>query len=139
MDLTEKRIANRLDEMPKIVAMVERFGTEHGCPNEVINDLNVALDEILSNVIAYGYGTGESGEILVRLDYHSDEILIEVEDDGKPFDPLQAPPPELRAPLHARQVGGLGIHFIKSLMDEVAYARTAGKNRLELKKRLPAR
>jgi serine/threonine-protein kinase RsbW len=137
MDRMERRIANRWEEMPDIVAMVERFGAEHACPSQVINDVNVVLDEVLSNIISYGYEDGEQSDILVRLDYRPGEVLVEVEDAGKPFDPLKAPPPDLGVPLEARQVGGLGIHFIKSLMDDVAYARVDGKNRLRLRKKLP--
>jgi anti-sigma regulatory factor (Ser/Thr protein kinase) len=137
MDRMERRIANRWEEMPDIVAMVERFGAEHACPGQVINDVNVVLDEVLSNIISYGYEDGEQSDILVRLDYRPGEVLVEVEDAGKPFDPLKAPPPDLGVPLEARQVGGLGIHFIKSLMDDVAYARVDGKNRLRLRKKLP--
>jgi serine/threonine-protein kinase RsbW len=138
MDRMERRIANRWEEMPDIVAMVERFGAEHACPGPVINDVNVVLDEVLSNIISYGYEDGEQSDILVRLDYRPGEVLVEVEDAGKPFDPLKAPPPDLGVPLEARQVGGLGIHFIKSLMDDVAYARVDGKNRLRLRKKLPS-
>jgi anti-sigma regulatory factor (Ser/Thr protein kinase) len=137
MDRMERRIANRWEEMPDIVAMVERFGAEHACPGHVINDVNVVLDEVLSNIISYGYEDGEQSDILVRLDYRPGEVLVEVEDAGKPFDPLKAPPPDLGVPLEARQVGGLGIHFMKSLMDDVAYARVDGKNRLRLRKKLP--
>jgi anti-sigma regulatory factor (Ser/Thr protein kinase) len=77
-------------------------------------------------------------EILVRLAYQPGEVHVDVEDEGKPFDPLQVPPPDLHSPLQERQVGGLGIHFIKQLVDEVTYARVDGRNRLHLTKRLPA-
>jgi serine/threonine-protein kinase RsbW len=137
MDRVERRIANRWEEMPGIVEMVEQFGAEHACPGPVINDVNVALDEVLSNIISYGYEDGVQSEILVRLDYRPGEVLVEIEDAGKPFDPLKAPVPDLALPLDERPVGGLGIHFIKSLMDEVAYAHVDGKNRLRLRKKLP--
>jgi len=59
-----------------------------------------------------------------------------VEDDGKPFDPLQAPPPDLSLPLERRPIGGLGIHLIRNLMDEVSYARVGGRNVLKMVKHL---
>jgi anti-sigma regulatory factor (Ser/Thr protein kinase) len=138
MGSIERRIANRWEEMTGIVEMVDRFGSEHRLPSQVISDVNVVLDEILSNIISHAYKHDERSEILVRLEYRPNEIVVEVEDAGKPFDPLQVPPPDLAGPLQTRQVGGLGIHFIKSLMDEVAYARIDGKNRLCLRKKLPA-
>ena len=61
-------------------------------------------------------------------------VLLEVEDDGKPFDPLQAPPPDLTLPLEKRPIGGLGIHLIRNLMDEVTYARVGGRNVLKMAK-----
>ena len=136
MERTETKIINCREEMPAVVAMVEGFGIAHGIPAHVVNEINVALDEVLSNIISYGYGPEERGEIHIRLAHRPGEILAEVEDTGRPFDPMQAPPPELPATLQARRIGGLGIHFIKSLADEVRYMRAGGKNRLQLRKRL---
>jgi len=138
MDRVELRIANRLEEISRVADMVEHFGAEHGVPGQIVNDVNIALDEALSNIVSYAYGPDEQGEIIVRLACAAGELRVEIEDAGRPFDPLQRAPPDLAKPLHERSVGGLGIHFIKSLMDEVAYARIDGKNRLRLKKRLPA-
>jgi serine/threonine-protein kinase RsbW len=138
MDLMERRIASAWEELPGIVEMVEHFGSEHGLPGQVISDVNVVLDEVLSNIVSYAYEDAKRGEILVRLERRAGDVLVVVEDAGKPFDPLQAPPPNLTGSLETRGVGGLGIHFIRSLMDEVAYARIDGKNRLSLRKKLPA-
>jgi len=132
----EKRIANHLEHISEIAEMVETFGAAHGCPKPAINEVNVALDEILSNIINYGYDKGAVGEILVRLCFEPQIILVKVEDAAKPFDPTQAPLPELGVPLHTRKIGGLGIHFVKTLMDEIVYTRIHGKNQLKLKKRL---
>src|ERR1700756_26459 len=136
MALIEGRIANRRDEMPAIARMVEGFGAEHRVPLAIVNDLNVALDEALNNIIAYGYEPGERSDIMVRLTSAAGEIVVEIEDVGRPFDPLQAPAPDLSGSLRERNVGGLGIHFIKNLVDEVTNARIAGRHRLRLRKRL---
>jgi anti-sigma regulatory factor (Ser/Thr protein kinase) len=132
----EARIANRRDEIPAIVRMVEGFGAELRVPRTILNDLIVALDEALDNIISYGYEPGERSEIMVRLASATGEIVVEIEDAGRPFDPLQAPAPDLSGSLRERKVGGLGIHFIKNLVDEVTYDRIAGRNRLRLSKRL---
>lgn len=136
MARVEARIANRREEMPAIARMVEGFGAEHQVPRAIVNDLNVALDEALSNIIAYGYEPGERGDITVRLTSAAGKIVVEIEDAGRPFDPLQAPAPDLSGSLHERIVGGLGIHFIKNLVDEVTYGRIAEHNRLRLSKRV---
>jgi anti-sigma regulatory factor (Ser/Thr protein kinase) len=136
MDRIETSIANRLEEMPEVVAMVERFGLENNVPLATINELNVALDEVLNNIISYGFEDGEQSRIQVALTYRPGEITAQVEDSGKPFDPLQVPTPDLTVPLKDRQIGGLGIHFVRNLMDEVIYARVDGKNRLRLRKKI---
>jgi anti-sigma regulatory factor (Ser/Thr protein kinase) len=138
MDRVEVRITNRLAEISRVADMVEHFAAEHGVPGHVVNDVNIALDEALNNIVSYGYGPGEQSEIVVRLAYQPGEIRIEIEDAGRPFDPLQAAPPDLDKSVQDRRIGGLGIYFIRNLMDEVTYARIDGKNRLRLKKRLPA-
>jgi len=121
--------------MPSIVAMVEIFGAEHAVPRTVVNDLNLALDEALNNIISYAYAIGTEDEISVRILLRPGEIVAEIEDAGNPFDPLAAPAPDFSVPVRGRKPGGLGIHFIKSLMDEVAYIRRTGMNRLRLCKK----
>jgi anti-sigma regulatory factor (Ser/Thr protein kinase) len=107
----EVRIENRRQDIRCAVALVEELGAEQGIPKAITNDVSVALDEVLSNVIAYGYEQAAKDEISVKLSYDREELLVEVEDSGRAFDPLQAPPPDLTAPLRGRKVGGLGIHL----------------------------
>lgn len=137
MNRTEARIANRREDMELIVAMVEEFGVAHGLAKAELHDLNVAIDEVVSNIIAYAYEQGEHGEIVVRLTHHPDEVLADIEDAGRAFDPTRFPPPDLRGTLKERRVGGVGIHFVRELMDEVIYSRDGSKNRLRLRKKLP--
>jgi serine/threonine-protein kinase RsbW/sigma-B regulation protein RsbU (phosphoserine phosphatase) len=134
----ETRIASCRTEFRQVVALLDAFGRAHRLPAAVVNDIHVVLDEALSNIVAYGYETEGRGVITVRLARRNDDVRIEVEDDGKAFDPLQAPPPDLAADLSDRQVGGLGIHFIRELMDAVSYRRHEGKNRLCMIKRVHA-
>jgi serine/threonine-protein kinase RsbW len=136
MQHCETRIQSRRAELRKIVALVEQFAAENRLPQAVVNDIDVALEEALSNIMAYGYEEPESGTIVVRLAYQNGEVRVEVEDAGRAFDPLQAALPDLTADLAERQVGGLGIHFIRSLMDTVSYDRIDGHNRLT--KQVPA-
>ena len=137
MNGMEMRIANRLEDMPAIAAMVEDFGAQHRIPDATINELNLVLDEVLSNIILHGYSERMTGRIMVRLKYSPGEISAEVYDDGKAFDPLQADPPDMSGTVQSRKVGGLGIHFMKELMDSVAYARVGNENRLVVKKKVP--
>ncbi len=131
----EARILNRWEDMPIVTSMLGRFAGENGLPQSVLHDLNVVLDEVLNNIIAYGYEDGAQDEIKVRLERRDGEIVLLIEDQGRPFDPRQVSAPDLIAPLHARKVGGLGVHFMRSLMDDLTYTRAGDTNRLCLTKK----
>jgi serine/threonine-protein kinase RsbW len=133
-DTLEFHQANDLAAMAGLAEAVEGFVAEHGLSAEAANALYVSTDEVVSNAIAHGYPPGARGEIAVRLRRRPGSVLLEIEDDGAPFDPLQVPPPDLTQPLDARPIGGLGIHLVRNLMDEVSYERRAGKNLLRLVK-----
>jgi len=135
-DFVELRLAADLDGLAGLADRVERFGAEHGLAVNVVNAINVVLDEAVSNAINHGYDAGVRGEIAVRLRRGPDRVEVEVEDDGLPFDPLQVPPPDLTLPLERRPIGGLGVHLIKNLMDEVSYVHQHGRNILKMAKRL---
>jgi len=138
MGFTEVRVRNQMAEIARLVAESERFGREHALPASAIHDLSLVLDEIVGNIIAYGFAPGAESEISIKLGYAQGEISVEIEDEARPFDPLQAPAPDLTSPLETRRIGGLGIHFARSLMDEIVYARVGNKNRLQMKKFLSA-
>jgi anti-anti-sigma factor len=137
MSYRELRMESRLEAMRDVVTLVEQFGADNALPQAVLNDVNVALDEALSNIIAHGYEAASVGEIIVRLDYVRDEVQVEVEDGGRAFDPLQVPAPDLTAPLRERKVGGLGVHLMRNLMDGLAYHRSGGKNHLRMIRKVP--
>ena len=130
------RLANDLEELDRLSEALESFCTEQGFSPAQTYSLELALDEIVSNIIQYGAfdDIRESISILIRHD--GDTSLIRVEDDGVAFNPLTAAPPELDVPLEERErpVGGLGIHIVSSVMDRVEYFRRDGKNILEMEK-----
>lgn len=133
-DELEFRLANDLAAMAGLADAVEGFAAEHRLPAETASALGVSVDEAVSNAIKHGYPGDARGEIAVRLRRRPDSVVVEVEDDGTPFDPLQVPPPDLTLPLDERPVGGLGIHLMRNLMDEMSYARQGGRNVLKLVK-----
>ena len=91
----EIRIDNNLSEISRVADMVDDFAARHQFADAVIFALNVALDEILNNIISYGYEDAGHHEILVRIALGRGNVEAIVEDDGKPFDPLAAPAPDL--------------------------------------------
>ena len=136
MSSIETTIKNSIGEIARVVALVEELAAVLQLPASAIWPLNVALDEILSNIISYGHEDGHEHDILIRVSLEQGLMVAEVEDDGRAFDPLTAPAPAIDVPLEERGVGGLGIHIVRNLMDEVTYQRTAGRNRLTLKRAL---
>lgn len=122
--------------MPLAASILTRFGAQYGLPAPVLHDMNVVLDDALNNIITYGYDAGTESKITIRLEHRQGEVMLLIEDRGRPFDPTQAPAPELGASLQSREVGGLGIHFIRSLMDDVGYSSTDGINRLRMTKKI---
>lgn len=136
MEQAEMRIANELVELENVRLWIEGFGAAHALSPRVLTSLLVSFDEVLNNLISYGYSDQRQHEICLRLALSDDVVSAEIEDDGAPFDPLEAPPPSLGGGVSERPVGGLGIHFLRTLNDEVEYRRQENKNRLRFKKRL---
>ena len=133
----ETTIANSREDLSRVTRIVDELARRHRLAPEVVADLNVALDEVLTNVIAYGYDDDRAHEIWIGFTIDEDAIEAEVVDDGRPFDPTTLPPPEPSASLSDRQIGGLGMHFVRHLMSEVTYSRARGRNHLRLKRRWP--
>lgn len=127
-------VKNQLCELERVSRAVAEFGARRALPAEVIFAGSLALDEILTNVISYGYEDAAEHEILVRLEAVGGMLTVVVEDDGRPFNPLAAAPVDTEAAIEDRAVGGLGIHLVREVMDDLAYRREAGKNVMVMKK-----
>jgi len=113
-----------------------RFCEEHGIACDVGAHVTLAIEEIVVNVIRYGYRHAPDRTVDVRVELAAGTITATIADDAEPFDPLQAPPPDLSAPLRDRLVGGLGIHLARRLMDDVVYRREGNRNIVVLTKRV---
>jgi serine/threonine-protein kinase RsbW len=125
---------NKRPEIERLGAAAERFGAEHGLSDDDIMAINLVLDEVITNIIDYGYEDDADHEIKVTMAVEDGVLTIEVEDDARHFDPLQAPAPDLDLPLEERPVGGLGIHIMRTLMEAVEYQRRDGRNVLTMRK-----
>lgn len=133
------RLANDLAEIPRLAETVEEFFDAQGLPPKLAFNFNLALDELLTNVISYAFEPGTAHEIAVRLTVADGQVTAELEDDGPAFDPLtEAQAPVLDGDIDDRPIGGLGIHFVKTMMDDVRYERHGDRNRLTLSKRADA-
>ena len=105
-------------------------------PEATVLDLRLVAEEVLTNVAKYGHDDGAEHWARVRLTLAAGEVTLEFTDDGRPFDPLAAEPPDLAAPVEARAPGGLGILLVRSLVDAAAYVRLGSENVLTLRKRV---
>lgn len=127
-------LANELPQIRHAAAALEAFACEHGIPARLAAQLTLALDEVLTNLVSYGFPGGGRHEILVNVRLADGRISLSVRDDGIPFDPLDIPGPDLGLAIEERRIGGLGIHFVRTIMDEVRYARDATFNILTMHK-----
>jgi serine/threonine-protein kinase RsbW len=138
-DLLELKVANDLAALPRVAADLEDFCSGHGIPHRDVNRFNLALEEVLTNVISYGFSAGGRHEIDVAVSYRDGALQATVSDDGVPFDPLAQPAPDLGAPAEQRAVGGLGIHLLRELTEAIDYCRDGGCNVLTFRLRIASR
>ena len=105
-------------------------------PVEAQRALELAADEAVTNVISYAYPAGASGPVHLSLQKNGDELVLTIQDQGRPFDEAEVPEPDLDAPLEERQVGGLGVFLMHKMMDRVERSRQGNRNRLVLAKKI---
>ncbi|MEI6577318.1 MAG: ATP-binding protein [Bacteroidota bacterium] len=129
-------LKNSIDQLEKLELSLEQLGEEWELPLKTIMNLNVVLEEVFSNIVFYGYEDENEHLIKINIEKTGDDLYVQITDDAKAFDPLNASEPDLDLKVEDRQIGGLGIHFVKTLMDEVSYERKDGKNVLSLVKKL---
>ena len=129
----------QLDEIERIHAAVNILSKAENWPPELLFQIQLVLEEIGTNIIKYGKDGEIETEIQITLTSESKSLTMEIEDSGKPFDPLaDAPAPDLDSEVQDRPIGGLGVYLVRELMDEASYRREDGKNKLTLiKYKLP--
>ena len=131
-------VKNDLRELARIADEIEAYGEAHDWPMKWILNINISLDELITNIVNYGYQDSDEHEIHVTLTAQDGVLVVVLEDDAIEFDPLSsAPAPHLTAEVEERPIGGLGVYFVKTLMDEVSYERRDGYNRLTLTQQTP--
>ncbi len=126
-------LTNDLSELARVNRLTEELLRRCGTEERVVYAVELALEEILSNVIRHGYADGGRHEIALHLCASRDGAELEVVDDGRAFDPVTAPEPELDVPLAERRAGGLGIHLVRAFTTEMRYERVGDRNVLHLR------
>ncbi len=123
--------APELESIPKVCQFLEQTLEEQGAPIKAIAQVNIAADEIFSNIARY------SGAAAAQVDCEimAGRAVIRFVDDGQPYDPTGQPEPDITLPVEEREIGGLGILMVRRTMDEVSYEYEAGRNVLTIEKR----
>jgi sigma-B regulation protein RsbU (phosphoserine phosphatase) len=136
VDNVDLKLTNNLSELGRVHHNLTEFGRRHDLPTKLVHDVNLALEEVLTNIISHGYTDPLEHEISVRVSLLRGELRIDVEDDGRPFDPRGAPQADTTKPLEQRAIGGLGIHLVRKLTDSLEYRRLQERNLLTMKKKI---
>ncbi|MFH1305097.1 MAG: SpoIIE family protein phosphatase [Candidatus Omnitrophota bacterium] len=127
-------ITNRISEIRRVSDLVTGFWKENGLPLEALHDVDLVLEEVIVNIISYAYDDKNEHEITLSIGLRGRRLFLEIKDSGRPFNPLEAPAPDIKGPVEKRGPGGLGIHLVRSLMDEVKYERRGAENLLIMEK-----
>lgn len=129
-------LKSSLSELDQLCQNLETFGKKFGFSKKLIFEINLALDELFTNIISYGFKDDKEHVIKVTLTPRKNELCLCIEDDGRPFNPIDFATPDVSCSVEECKIGGLGIHIMKKLMDEVCYERCGDKNVLNLKKKI---
>jgi phosphoserine phosphatase RsbU/P len=128
-------IANELSELERLANLVDDFVRKHGMPEKIAFNLNVCLDELITNIISYGYNDDGRHDISVKCELVGGVLVTEIIDDAKAYDPFsQAPEPDLDLGVDDRPIGGLGVFLVKEFMNTTDYRREDGRNVITLAK-----
>jgi len=131
-------LSNELSEISRLTDSVDEFCAQHHVSGQLAFNLKLVLEEVVVNVIHYAYTDSDIGahRIHVSLTLSRQQVEGEVRDNGRAFDPLCMAAPKLDLDLESREIGGLGIHFLRKLMDEVIYTRNNNENCLRFVKQM---
>ena len=131
-------LQNEVAEISKLAIFIDELGEEFGLSPELVFNLNLVLEEAVSNVILYAYPKEEHQTISLIAKKKGNQLIFVLTDTGKEFDPTQAPDADITLSAEERPIGGLGIFLIRQIMNTVEYQRIDGKNVLTLGKELEA-
>ncbi|MCX6934609.1 MAG: ATP-binding protein [Verrucomicrobia bacterium] len=127
-------VKNRIEDLLRVNAVFESFATQHNIGGRLRYHLLVSIEEILTNIIKYGFDEEGIHPIHITFRRVDEHIEMEFEDRGREFNPLEIEAPDLATPIEDRQLGGLGIHLVRKMVDEAKYRREGDRNILLLRK-----
>lgn len=129
-------IENKIEQLSLLAEFVEELCEEMELGMEMVFNLNLALEEAMTNVIMYAYPQDEVHTITLTAKREGDKLAFLLEDTGIAFDPTEVPDADTTLSAEERSIGGLGIFLIRQIMNEVSYQRIDGKNMLTMVKKI---
>jgi anti-sigma regulatory factor (Ser/Thr protein kinase) len=126
-------IRNEIGDLARASALTREHLARHGFEDAVVFAAELALEEVLSNVIRYAYDNGDRHEIGISIRIAGRHVEIQIVDDGRAFDPVSAPAADVAVPLEQRRIGGLGLHLLRAFVSEMRYERLEDRNVLSLR------
>jgi sigma-B regulation protein RsbU (phosphoserine phosphatase) len=132
----ELLLENRLEEIDKANREFNAFAEEHSLSPAVRRQMNLVLDELLNNTISYAFEDEDTHQIKVEIELKFGRLVMTIVDDGIPFNPFVGPEPDTSLSVSERDIGGLGVHLVRNVMDEVSYNRRTDTNVVILVKHL---
>jgi serine/threonine-protein kinase RsbW len=131
-------LKSNLSELKTLCRHLEDCGHIMRLPPKCLLEINLGLDELFTNIISYGFEDELEHQVKFSLAKYEKTLVVKIEDDGIPFNPLHVKGHELSQDLNSINIGGLGIHLIKKMTDDIDYQRFEGKNKIILKKSVEA-
>ena len=127
-------VKNRIEDLLRVNSIFESFATQHDIGGRLRYHLLVSIEEILTNIIKYGFDEQGVHPIHITFRLVLENVEMEFEDRGREFNPLEVDEPNLETAIEDRQLGGLGIHLVKKMVDVAEYRREGDRNILLLRK-----
>jgi sigma-B regulation protein RsbU (phosphoserine phosphatase) len=137
-DRLSLKIKNDYAEMAVVEEQFHEFALKNEIPDAVRQPISIVLDEMLNNIVSYAYDDEYEHEIDVQIERSGNRLVLTIKDDGVPFNPFGRGAPDTSLSVEDREIGGLGIHLVRNMMDEYLYQRHINKNVVTLVKMIEA-
>ncbi|NOR75985.1 MAG: SpoIIE family protein phosphatase [Draconibacterium sp.] len=129
-------LKNQLEEIDRLNEHFEEFCETNQVPPKIFMKFNIVFDELINNIVSYAYKDDEEHNIEVIINITEDHLVVSIEDDGIAFNPFNLATPDTSASIEDRDIGGLGVHLVRNLMDNFSYKRFVKKNMTTLYKNI---
>ncbi len=135
--MKELTVSATIENIAAVTAFIDDQLEQLDCPMKTLLQVNVAIDELFSNIANYAY-VPDTGAATVRVEVADDPLAVVITfiDNGVPFDPLTKADPDITLPAEERGIGGLGVYMVKKTMDDISYEYINGQNILKIRKNI---